>query len=407
MGWPWHSWLGTPLVWRSCHWVGGGKWLSHGWACVVGERVGMANFEIDVCIPLLPSSVSTLIHTNTNNTYSMHCWWHTSSMDPCQAFKSLPPQSLGSPPLPSMWHIQLLVPFLSLTLAPCSVLDTMRPWMDAITLVPMWTRCWYVVRFVILSPQPPATLLPFLHTMCSASHAFPQPNATPWRCLWCHRTTNGCSFTCGLAVGVSFCDFLSPAPYHTSTLPSCNAPCFLHLSSTQHHPLATFLTICGHSFTCGLAISQFDPPTLAALIQACCVLPQLNYTPQQCFLMVLDCTWTLVCMGLPLRKFPQPHFLMSITSTPNTSSLPTEKSYKIQLIYFTFRLRGGSGEPIRSRGEMASGMRQRGRRGSLTWWAWCGLQPSSPGKAFLTVDMTDSASTWLVINFSLILFLLS
>jgi len=34
---------------------------------------------------------------------------------------------------------------------------------------------------------------------------------------------------------------------------------------------------------------------------------------------------------------------MSITSTPNTSSLPTEKSYKIQPIYFTFRLRGGSG----------------------------------------------------------------
>jgi len=94
-------------------------------------------------------------------------------------------------------------------------------------------------------------------------------------------------------------------------------------------------------------------PTLAALIQASRVLPQLNYTPQQCFSTVRDCTRTLVCTGSPLRKFPRPRFLMSITSTPNTSSLPAEKSYKIQPIYFTFRLRGGSGEPIRSRGEIA------------------------------------------------------
>jgi len=196
---------------------------------------------------------------------------------------------------------------------------------------------------MILSPQLP----PFFHAMHSTSRAFPQPNTAPWQCFWCRRTINGCLFTCGFPVGVSFRDFLSPAPYHPSTLPSCNAPCFSHLSSAQHHRLAMFLT------TCGLAISQFDLPTLATLIQASCVLPQLNYTTQQCFSMVWDYTQTLICIGSPLRKFPWPCFLMSITSMPNTSSLPAEKSYKIQLIYFTFQLLGGFGEPIRSRGEIA------------------------------------------------------
>jgi hypothetical protein len=69
--------------------------------------------------------------------------------------------------------------------------------------------------------------------------------------------------------------------------------------------------------------------------------------------MVWDYTQTLICIGSPLRKFPWPCFLMSITSMPNTSSLPAEKSHKIQLIYFTFQLLGGLGEPIRSRGEIA------------------------------------------------------
>jgi hypothetical protein len=153
----------------------------------------------------------------------------------------------------------------------------------------------WVCHFMIFSPQLLTTLLPFLHAMHPASRTFPQHNTTPWQHFWQHA--DSCSHM--------------DSPFHNLTRPP-------------------------HSYR---------PPVSFLRTSA--------YTPQQCFSMAWDCTQTLVCTGLPLHKFPQPHFLMSITSTPNTSSLPAEKSYKIQLIYFTFWLHGELGEPIMSRGEIA------------------------------------------------------